>query len=282
VDPESGVTHTTRIRRHFGSLARDYYDRNYVKDARDPRVYPELPIRHQYILDMLEPTGPARRVLDVGCGSGIMVVDLARQGHSVWGIDVAPEMIRKTRLLAAEELIDGQAPELCVGTIESLPFAAEYFDVVIAAGVIEYLEEDAAALRELRRVLRPGGVLIASFRNAVNIARILTHTRALIRKVPLLNHVTDWIVDVIRKVTKRPRSGDPLFRMIKPWDLSRELCANGFRREDFAFYRFAALPEWLEQRWPAQVVPINRQLEIFSRTPLGYLANGYLVKARKV
>jgi len=276
------VSHHPRIKSHFGALAADYYELNYLEGPRDSGFYPELLIRHRYILDMLAEIEQPGRVLDIGCGSGKLVVDLARRGHQVWGIDLSPEMARKTQALSAETLAAQPHPQLCVGSMDALPFATGYFDIVIAAGVIEYLESDGPALREVGRVLRPGGVMILSVRNAANIARVLTHARSLMRRLPLVNRLTERVVNLMRAALKKPRHSKHIYRAVVPWQFSRDLPAFGFRKEDYAFYRFAAFPEWLEQRWPGVIVPINRSLEVFSRTPLGYLAEGYLVKARKV
>lgn len=96
---------------------------------------------------------PARaRVLDVGCGTGANASVLSSGGRRVAGVDVAALALslgradsHTTRLRA-----DGRA----------LPFLDQAFDLVCALDVLEHLDDDAATARELRRVLRPGGVLV--------------------------------------------------------------------------------------------------------------------------
>lgn len=97
------------------------------------------------------------RVLDAGCGSGPLAAALSAKGAIVTGFDSSAAMIE----LARERL--GADADLRVADLgEPLPFADDSFDEVVASLVLHYLQDWAAPLRELRRVLRPGGRLILS------------------------------------------------------------------------------------------------------------------------
>ncbi|QVQ51067.1 methyltransferase domain-containing protein [Spiractinospora alimapuensis] len=98
-----------------------------------------------------------RRILDVGCGSGSLAAELGDRGADVTGIDVSSGMLA----LARKRL--GNDAALHVADLrEPLPFGNDTFDDVVASLVLHYLEDWAPPLAELRRVLRPGGRLIAS------------------------------------------------------------------------------------------------------------------------
>ncbi|GAA3399107.1 class I SAM-dependent methyltransferase [Streptomyces roseoviridis] len=98
-----------------------------------------------------------RRVLDAGCGAGPLSAALRERGAVVTGIDASAAMVA----LARRRL--GADADLHVGDLaEPLPFADGAFDDVVASLVLHYLEDWGPALGELRRVLRPGGRLIAS------------------------------------------------------------------------------------------------------------------------
>ncbi|MBM7055661.1 class I SAM-dependent methyltransferase [Streptomyces durocortorensis] len=99
----------------------------------------------------------ARRILDVGCGSGALFAALRDRGAMVSGFDVSAEMLQ----LARQRLGDGA--DLQVTDLGSrLPYPDDTFDDVVASLVLHYLEDWGPALAELRRTLKPGGRLIAS------------------------------------------------------------------------------------------------------------------------
>ena len=98
-------------------------------------------------------------VLDVGCGPGTISADLARRvaPGRVTGIDLAPEVIEVARQSA--EGIDGVDLAFQVDDIYQLSFDDSSFDVVYAHQVLQHLSDPVRALREMRRVLVPGGLI---------------------------------------------------------------------------------------------------------------------------
>ncbi|OAH13795.1 class I SAM-dependent methyltransferase [Streptomyces jeddahensis] len=98
-----------------------------------------------------------RRILDAGCGSGPLSAALRDRGAIVTGIDASAGMLT----LARRRLGDDVALHL-VDLSDRLPFDDGAFDDVVASLVLHYLEDWGPTLAELRRVLRPGGRLIAS------------------------------------------------------------------------------------------------------------------------
>ncbi|MCU1607870.1 MAG: Methyltransferase type 11 [Modestobacter sp.] len=101
---------------------------------------------------------PGLDVLDVGCGPGTITVDLARRvaPGRVVGLDVSPAPLDEARELAARE---GVAVSFTVGNVYALEAGDDSFDVVHAHQVLQHLTDPVAALREMARVCRPGGVL---------------------------------------------------------------------------------------------------------------------------
>ncbi|WP_369173484.1 class I SAM-dependent methyltransferase [Streptomyces sp. R28] len=98
-----------------------------------------------------------RRILDAGCGSGPLSAALRDRGAVVTGIDASAGMLA----LARRRLGDDVALHVA-DLSDPLPFADGAFDDVLASLVLHYLEDWGPTLAELRRVLRPGGRLIAS------------------------------------------------------------------------------------------------------------------------
>ncbi len=97
---------------------------------------------------------PARaRILDAGCGSGRNMVELARHG-TVTGVELSPTSVALAR--------ERSAGEVSEGSILSMPFDSASFDLAVSLDVIEHLKDDLSALRELRRVVAPGGALLVT------------------------------------------------------------------------------------------------------------------------
>lgn len=103
--------------------------------------------------------GPAKdaRVLDIGCGDGALCARLAALGADVTGLDADPHMLAAAR----ERARQARAAFACVrGDVRALPFADDTFDVVVAVTVLCLVSDAALAVREMARVLRPGGRLV--------------------------------------------------------------------------------------------------------------------------
>ena len=102
---------------------------------------------------------PGARVLDVATGTGAVALELVRQhGCSVVGIDRSAEMVAVAReRIAARGL--ASTIELHEGRAEALPFADASFDALTVTYLLRYVDDPAATIRELARVVRPGGTL---------------------------------------------------------------------------------------------------------------------------
>ena len=98
-------------------------------------------------------------LLDVGCGPGTVTIDLARilAGGSVVGVDAAPQVLDAAREHAVAAGFDNVRFE--EANAYELPFADASFDVVYAHQLLQHLSDPVAALREMRRVARPGGLV---------------------------------------------------------------------------------------------------------------------------
>lgn len=105
---------------------------------------------------------PSDRFLEIGVGTGRISLPLHRRGRRVFGLDLSAPMLARYRAKAAEEGLE--APAVLRGDATRLPFQAGSFDVVIEVHVLHLIAGWRAAVAEVRRVLAPGGTLLATRR----------------------------------------------------------------------------------------------------------------------
>lgn len=107
----------------------------------------------------------ASRLLDVGCGTGRHILELSRYEGTFIGLDMAAEDLKAMRYLLAIASREGRLKadvHMAQGDGTQLPFEDNEFSHVICTETLEHIDDDQAMLRELVRVLRPGGVLVIS------------------------------------------------------------------------------------------------------------------------
>jgi len=113
-------------------------------------------IERRVVLDMMGGL-VGMRLLDVGCGDGALICAAAARGAMVAGIDADPAMLTAARLRMAQAGLEAALRE---GRVEGLPFPDASFDVVASVTVLCFVDDAERAVREMARVLRPGGRLV--------------------------------------------------------------------------------------------------------------------------
>ena len=110
--------------------------------------------------DMIVETNAKPRALDCGTGTGAFLsafADAAGGHPELHGVDVSPAMLEKASEIMTRR---GHEAQFRLGELTRLPYPDAYFDVVLAAHVVEHIADPQAALAEMRRVLKPGGLMI--------------------------------------------------------------------------------------------------------------------------
>jgi len=116
------------------------------------------------------------KVLDVGCGGGSMIVQLAERDTMACGVDPLMEVsLVKARSLAEQK---GKEIGLVQAKGELLPFRTDYFDVVICASTLQHVEDQRAVLKEISRVMKPGGSLIVTVPTYRNVSTLFLWKKA--------------------------------------------------------------------------------------------------------
>jgi demethylmenaquinone methyltransferase/2-methoxy-6-polyprenyl-1,4-benzoquinol methylase len=145
----TAVDRTSQARRIFAPLG-PTYERyaSILSYGQDPRW-------RKFLVSRVA-AGPGDRILDVATGTGAVARELVRQkGCSVVGVDQSPGMLAQARRRS------NGAVELVEASAEKLPFADGEFDGLTFTYLLRYVDDPAATLRELARVVRPGGTIAA-------------------------------------------------------------------------------------------------------------------------
>lgn len=151
---------------HFNNLSEDYS--SYYEAPKNIMDYEKVK-RMEKALSLVE-INKSNKILDIGVGGGHLLQELYRKNKyvSLYGMDISIGMI-KTALKNTKNV------EFFVGSVDKTPLKSNSFDVVFCLGVIGYLPEESleTILKELRRILKDGGVLVFSFGNKASLLRLI-------------------------------------------------------------------------------------------------------------
>jgi ubiquinone/menaquinone biosynthesis C-methylase UbiE len=249
---------------YFDSIAEDY---DGLYDEKTPGGY-SFALRRHRVLELFDK--PGGNVLDVGCGSGVMVEGLLERNCTFWGVDPSSEMIDQCRKSF------GSHPKtyFSVGAAEEISFPDDSFDAVICMGVIERVENQAAGLRELVRVLKKDGTLIITLPNKMS-PHLLWR-----------DFVFYPVVSVLRPLYytlsgKARRPVIPGHRLFSATSYADAVAQNGCLVTDIVYSGFNVLLPPLDSFFPGLAVSAMVKLEALHQGRFRHLAGCIIVKARK-
>ncbi len=152
----------TRDDREHLAATKAYYDEfaeryEAKRDGRDPGGYHDL--LDELEVGFVKRFGKGRDVLEVGCGTGLLLRSIASFARSAKGVDLSPGML---------ELARARGLDVVEASATSLPFPDASFDVACSFKVLAHVKEIHTALREMARVVRPGGVVLAELYNPIS------------------------------------------------------------------------------------------------------------------
>jgi ubiquinone/menaquinone biosynthesis C-methylase UbiE len=231
---ETVLDHKQRVQEMFAARGSHTWTRLYEEPA---TVFEDnMGQRREYVIDYVRRNlAQGSRILDLGCGAGVVAEDLAKAGMNVTAMDLSSDMVARARDRLRDIAADGVL--VLRGDCEKLPFSDGEFDAIVCLGVISFLKSDQMVLSEIRRVLRDDGTLVLAVRNKHPLPRFLD---------PLLA-ARRWAGAILRRLGLRGRGGDteevPLPRFFHLSRLATTLQDDGFRlgeRKLFGYGPFTA------------------------------------------
>jgi 2-polyprenyl-6-hydroxyphenyl methylase / 3-demethylubiquinone-9 3-methyltransferase len=157
----------------FGSMAADWWD----PKGSSAMLHQLNPVRLRYIRDRVDahwhgdPKArkplSGKRVLDMGCGAGLLAEPLVRMGGTVTGVDAAPENVAVAKAHAAQS---GLTIDYRAGEIDAV--AGESFDLITCLEVVEHVADPASFIAGLAALLAPGGLLVLSTPNRTAFSKL--------------------------------------------------------------------------------------------------------------
>ncbi len=141
---------TREYQRRYDVIAA-FHLNHHLEHGANPWMTHEPELREWTVAHVQRWVPAGARVLDAGCGIGLMLADLAASYDAV-GVDIADTYLAH----ATAQGLDARH-----GWVEALPFPSGSFDAAVCSDVLEHLRDPDKAIAELRRVVVPGGVLVA-------------------------------------------------------------------------------------------------------------------------
>ena len=270
------VSYDTLVEQHFRCTL-PYWEQIYAEKTVYGRIYQERARRALACVDDVGLSSGAP-VLEIGCGPGVIATAMARKGLAVWAVDRLQEMIERTNAMAHRAGV-GSRVVAHVGHINDVPFADAMFDLVVLIGVSEWLVSMTGPLREISRVLKPGGHLIISADNNWPLHQILDPLFN-----PALKPLKRRVGHVLRSVGLRTRQ--PRFHAYSLSRFDDELARAGFHKiagQTFGFGPFTLCSRRLLNEdfgWK-----LHLRLQQLADAGLPLLRSAglvYLVRARKI
>lgn len=270
--PAAAMDSAPVVEAHFEKLGRTgYWDSLYGSIA-DPAVRWSF-IRRQAILEaLLTPiVHSGTRVVEIGPGTGNLVGFFAARGCHYRAFDAAPAMVDATNVAIERHpgLFSGSRCERA--DIHALPLGDGCADVIVAAGVVEYLDEPARAMRELARITR--GQALITLPNARSLNRLLSSK---------LGFVTRIARRMRSRYAESPVTPDVRRTAYTPTRFAADVAGPDWRLDGAHYYDVEAIPYPLNRAAPRIAFAAKRAAESSNVSPKSILANGMVLSLMRV
>lgn len=171
----------------FDSTAAHWENQYTYPGLRGHLTHKRMALAIEYLNDSQLPAGA--KVLDLGCGPGIVAQHVAARGFQVYAVDFSTELLAR----AQYHLNEGTTGRTYLAQVDAhtLPFKDNVFDAILCIALIVWVTDPAQVLREVARVLRPGGTVIITARNRFCIENVFDPFYWLWRLIP--SALRNWL-----------------------------------------------------------------------------------------
>ena len=158
------------VRKYFEQTV-EYWDQIYTGHR---FINWQLARRRQLVIDAVrrQSNGLPLKVLDLGCGSGVLTRDLLKMGHSVTALDCSENMIRTLMHYQSGRSEPGFLGT-AIGSAGEVCLKSGAFDLILCVGVIQYQRDPQIVLKEICRLLKPGGACVFTLPNQLSLHHLL-------------------------------------------------------------------------------------------------------------
>lgn len=228
--------------------------------------------RQKIVLSFLDNLSGGR-ILDVGCGPGMMAEPCTQRGFIYTGLDISEKMIDECR----RRYHNTASANFCVGRIQNLPFEDDFFDALLCMGALEYVraEQQDDAMAEMIRVTKPGGLLIISHLNRLSPYRLWDkHVYAKAR------NLKKFAKRLLQGPSYSPEPEAPP-RDFTEWERRNAIDARHLKIIDIVYFGFNVFPRPLDRLLPRLAVWTSEKLNSQSRGALRILGMAFVIAAQK-
>jgi ubiquinone/menaquinone biosynthesis C-methylase UbiE len=232
-----------------------------------------LRVRREKVLSLFDQ--PGGKVLDVGCGPGILAQQMVDRACAYTGVDPSKKMLEICR----RRFAGNPQMQFLSGEATGLAFPTAHFDAALCIGVIDGVPDQRQALREILRVLKPGGTLLITFTNAVSPYswwKKYVYYPAVTQIQALSGHPLN---NGRRKISPPDAKGRTLYNKSDACDFLR---SEGAQVSRILGYYFNIFLSPLDELFPSVALSVTRRLEEGSWPAPEWVASGWIVKAKKI
>ncbi|MBW8041929.1 MAG: methyltransferase domain-containing protein [Planctomycetes bacterium] len=252
---------------YFDSIAHKYFQ---LYNQNSPGGY-AFSVRKKRVLELIEQS--KGKVLDIGCGPGIMVKELTDLGYEFYGIDASPNVIDecKKRFGTMDNV------NFSIGDATKLELADNFFDLVICMGVIDRIDKYELAIKEMLRVIKKDGTLIITFPNLYSPFAVW---RAYVF-YPTVNLLKSIYYFILRR--PQPLALLSLFVKLHSKRGAVELAKKyDGKTIDTVYFNFNLFLSPLDEIFPRLTVWATRRLEQCRFQRLRWLGSGFILTVKKI